>query len=131
MVNVMIYEDSVEDLIERYVSLISNHNVFVWIKEFSQSRLCDFYKESIAKAGFRAENVKEDVECDWFANPPQAEVYFIDGLKNKCFDLLSKLPANRTYLNTDNEHLQAEARKQGFQVLEGGLEEAIQKATSN
>ena len=51
------------------------------------------------------------------------------GRGGKTVTVLERLPKNKTYLNTDDETIQAKASKQGIQILKSDLEEAIKKST--
>mgnify|MGYP001591684168 CR=1 FL=1 len=118
MVKVVIYEDSEDDLIQRYGSLVRDHEVHVRIKKPTSIFPVD--RAKIIKAGFVESRIIED----WFT-PIQGDVYFLDGLNGDCLPILERLPRGNSFLNTGTVYLEEEARKRGHVILETTPQEAI------
>ena len=52
-------------------------------------------------------------------------MYFVDGLNGHCFYLLSDLPKERTFVNSDSQTVNQEAKKRGFNVVGNESVDAI------
>jgi len=112
MVKILIYEDSESDTRSRYAYLTKEHDVHV--RCFPESPLVGFQRDKLEKAGFKPENIREGHKG---VGEERADIYFVDGLDGDCIHLLSQLPKERTFLNTDDKNLEERAEEQGFQIL--------------
>ena|SRR3989344_946745 len=116
MAKVLIYEDGEDDLIARYASLTSQHDVHVRHDprgDFGPSSL-KWENERFRKHGFNP-----DYFQNGYGNPKEesADVYFVDGLKGYCFEILKNLPRDRAFINTDSPSIVDEAKQKDFNVV--------------
>ena len=121
MARVMIYEDSKEDLIERYEDLPRLHDVSV---RSLDNRDWSVDEAPFRKAGFDLSKIRDYDPTEEIVG---ADIYFVDGLNGICFNILPRLPRERTFLNTGHHSIRESAKKQGYQILETTPEEAIQR----
>jgi hypothetical protein len=118
MAKIMIYEDSRNSLIERYASLNSEHDVNVRIKGNLLWENLELEKEKYGKiidlseAGFDHNKI---LPLTPKFQEEDADIYFVDGLDGDCFNLLERLPKDKTFLNTGDGYLEREAIKRGYQ----------------
>jgi len=123
MAKVMIYEDGFGDLISRYRRLVKDHDVHV--RHCPDMDMSPFLlKELTEDYGFNGDNIVRG-----FGDPgsENADIYFVDGLKGRCFDILELLPKDRAYLNSDDTTLVSRVRERGFQVLRTSPERAVKE----
>jgi len=124
MAKVMIYEDDVDGALGRYEDLIGKHEVHIRLDGLGDKAVRD-----LVSFGFPEGNIRDEL-----GDPSQesADVYFVDGLNGKCFDVLSKLPRDNSFLNSSNRDYQERAKREGYQILQRGVEpeEAIAKVMS-
>lgn len=122
MAKVLIYEDSELDAVNRYGRLTVDHDVHLRIQPllFGEPDM-----RALEKAGFNPENIKKG-----FGDIGQAtaDVYFVDGLEGQYKRIMEQLPLEKAFLNSGSPSLVKATKEQGFQVLEGTLEEAISMA---
>jgi len=111
MAKVVIFEDSIGLAIERYKRLVKDHDVHVFMlidrKDFDADLsllIWNGFKETQVYPGILDEEIMD------------ADVYFVDGLEGKCFDLLPRLPKEKTYLVTMNENYEERAVSEGYNV---------------
>lgn len=136
MAKVIVYEDSFDDWRKRYGSVSKNHDLHLvavaipHLKseiEFLRSKDSQWLK---TEAGYNLnpDNITE------FRNPhtpEQADIYFVDGLRGDCFEIMDLLPKDRTFLYTDDSSIQDAAREQGreAQILRGSPEDLVARLT--
>lgn len=133
MAKVIVYEDSVDDFIDRYQSLTGAHDVHLRAEGmlrglFGEEHMRDFQLDKLVNAGFSRENVGlGDVD-----NIEDADVYFVDGLMGNCFAYLNVLPKDRTFLNSGDPFIVGDARAKGFNILERETtpEDAVREVVS-
>lgn len=115
MTEIVIFEDDIDDLILRYMGLVKPHDVHVFLLEGKDS---DFSFESdqeyLEECGFQKSQI--------YQGPPReeiipADVYFLDGLNRRCFEILEKLPPEKAFLVTGNYLIKEEAKQKNFQVV--------------
>src|SRR3972149_4534423 len=116
MAKILVYEDGENDLINRYSRLTAKHDVHVRHDprgDFGPSSL-RWNHEEFRKHGFNPDNFQNG--C---GNPLEesADVYFLDGLKGYCLELLKNLPRDRAFINTDSQSIIDEAMQKGFNVV--------------
>jgi len=131
MAKITVYEDDIDDLIDRYGALNKAHEVHVR----ADGNLCADLSEQWARSDLLAAGFVGDRIGVWVRSqrqPEESDVYFLDGLKGGCFTLLGQLPKDKTFLNTTNGELLERARKReyGDQVLTSSVEEAIERTIS-
>ena len=120
MAKILIYEDSVYDVKDRYGSLVGQHDVqlrLITADSYSARPFIDetgFDKETLVRTDFDMNKVQYEL-----GEPSQerADVYFVDGLKGFCMILLPQLPKNRAFLNSDDYGLVEEAKREGFRIF--------------
>lgn len=128
----MVYEDDPISLVERYSHLNENHEVYVhfaglFARYLNKKGLRNLLKES----GFDLKKVKSSFdEVDWFNSPPEADIYFTDGLGGECFDILERLPKERSFLYSGNVVLQKTAKKRGYELVTNNLEKILRETLS-
>ena len=119
MAKVLIYEDGEDDLIARYASLTTQHDVHV-----RHNRVGPMFwdHERFREFGFNPENFQNG-----YGNPKSesADVYFLDGLNGHCFYILPDLPKERIFVNSSSEMVNQEAKKRGFNVVGNESVDAI------
>ncbi len=134
MAKVMIYEDEIESLVNRYSSLTKNHDVSV-LMVGNIVRFLDDDLEELGEKGFNTSKIKGVFFANRIGNPnwgeeyveiPDADVYFTDGLSGDCFYILKNLPKEKSYLITGDEVIEEKAKEEGYQLASGDLEEIIQ-----
>ena len=111
MAKVLIYEDGEDDLIARYASLTTQHDVHV---RHNKTGPMFWVHERFSEFGFNPENFQNG-----YGNPKEesADVYFVDGLKGYCFEILKNLPRDRAFINTDSPSIVDEAKQKDFNVV--------------
>lgn len=122
MTKVIIYEDNAYDLVGKYFGLSKEkydiHVRFGFMNHPGNVGVL----ELLASKGFN--NVKD---LDFDSAFEEADVYFVDGLKGYCFEVLRQLPRERSFLFSGDSDLVNEAKKQGYQTIEHTLERTLDK----
>ena len=129
MVKIVVIEDDEEDIVRRYGSLTSNHDVHLRLEGLLGSdfaRSSNYLLAHFGKNGFSPENIQR---ADINAPIEQADVYFLDGLRGRCFSWLENLPRNRTFIYSDSSAVKNVAKERGYadQILKVSPEEAIKR----
>ncbi|MBD3247011.1 hypothetical protein GF378_00120 [Candidatus Pacearchaeota archaeon] len=131
MAKICIIEDNERDLIERYSKIARTPNDVhvilddIILFDYGAKRDIEGAKRRVNKhlseAGFNINNLSYDLE-----NPPtDADVYFCDGLKGFCFNLADKLGKERVYIYSDSLRVLEQAKKEGYNLVKGVLEDMI------
>ncbi len=128
MAKIVIYEDSENDLISRYAGLTKNHDVYVRHERrgnFGPSSLrWDYGDKRFKINGFNTDNFQNG-----YGDPSQesADVYFLDGLRGFCLEIIEKLPKERAFINTDSSSIIQEAKQRGYNVVEGSVKDIVSR----
>jgi len=119
MAKIVIYEDERTDLVNRYASLLKQHEVWAFLLEDAGSR------ESRTPSQF--ETTVRLLEAEGFDRAriqgelpilhPEADAYFLDGLNGQCLGILPYLPKERTYINSGSAWVRNEVMKMGYCVI--------------
>ncbi len=129
MVKICVIEDNERDLIERYSKLTNTPNDVhvilddIVLFDYGAKRDMEGAKRRVNKhlseAGFDINKLSYDIE-----NPmADADVYFCDGLKGLCFNLADKLSKERVYIYSDSLRVLEQAKKEGYNLVKGALED--------
>lgn len=118
MGTVVIYEDSPLDLESRYAALAREHEVYAFLVDDPRvgprtEILWNASLEALARAGFTRENIVRGLP----ETHPTADVYFVDGMYGRCFDILQQLPKERTYVNSGSVPVLERAEREGYQIV--------------
>jgi hypothetical protein len=122
MATIGIYEDSVEDIIEKYGSLAKVKSGKYFREHDLQimhyGKLFPEDKTLLEASGIDTSKVYEwNLEMD---NVPWAHVYFVDGLGGYHWrDVIDSLPENKPYLYTGDGVLRQRAKDEGYFVVNG------------
>ena len=89
MSKVVVFEDGNIDACDRYGSLLENHDVhlFYLVSPFRTLILREI-------GGFKESQIYPEVP----EKIMEADFYFTDGLNGKCFDILPRLPRDKTFV---------------------------------
>jgi hypothetical protein len=119
MARVVIYDDDPTDVNIRYSELIPEHDLSIFLldnaalKKDDHERIFQMGMEDLPEAGFRRDQIHRGLPD----NHPEADVYFVDGLYGKCFDILSQLPRERSYIVTGSIDVVKQAQREKLNIV--------------
>ena len=58
-----------------------------------------------------------------------ADVYFLDGLRGHCLEIIEKLPKEKAFINTDSNSIIQEAKQRGYNVVEESVEDIVLRSS--
>ena len=124
MAKIIIYEDDERDLIDRYSKLTKEHDVHI---RFTQLEEDEIGYRLLERSGFKRENY-----MNGYGNPQteNADVYFVDGLKGYCFNILEQLPKDKAFLNSDSGWILKQAQEKGLNIVTRSLDAIISEVLS-
>jgi len=120
MAKIVVYEDSENDAINRYSSLVDRHEVHIRIPGSPMYGLeC---RRELEEAGFEPELIHGD-----YGEPGEeiADVYFVDGLGGDCVSILRELPREKSCLYSDDRNIEDRVRGLGFTVADKTVEKMV------
>jgi hypothetical protein len=114
MAKIIIYEDEELDIIDRYARLNEHHEVHVRLigSNFSSyviDNLYDYY--------FERERIIRGIPKE----EEEADVYFMDGLRGKCFEIIDGLPKERCFIVTGSVWVTEKAEERGYNLASEDL----------
>ena len=111
MARICIVEDSLDAAKRRYGFLAKTlHEVHV---VFDNTEVNSRYVDILwPAAGFDLNRVRYGLE----GNFPDADLYFVDGLKGDCFRIIDKVGKDRAYINSSDFQILARAEDEGYKV---------------
>jgi hypothetical protein len=133
MAKVVIFEDSKNSLYDRYAHLTNDHDVHVfYCDDFDYFSFVDESLDKMNKNLFKNDGLKgferDKIHQSHSQIPDDADVYFLDGLNGRCFDILPNLPSVKSYLVTGETRIEIQAKERGYHVArEADIERIVKE----
>lgn len=116
MAKITIYEDCATDLVERYGNLTEEHNTTIFLLPNPYIQIhnpLERTKKFFEIRGFKPTTLHTELPTIH----PQADLYFLDGLRGRCIEIATDLPQNRTYINSTDPRINEQAQKKGYKTV--------------